>query len=172
MTNKIFTEECRSPTYYVHQAKETEENCELFKINVSISDFQRTKKVKNAPRLKFRGACIGTGAQMNVTGNKQANVYCRNHGIPFKLRKLYSRLRFGDESYSSLGTMPIRIPANEGTFIYLDVDVLKADVPLLIGLDILDKEGLVAENVDNVLESRLYGWKIAIIRHHGHMYIN
>lgn len=81
-----------------------------------------------------------------------------------------TRFRFGDGTHSSLGKMNIRMPAPHGNYVHIDVDVVIPDVPLLIGIDVLDREQLVADNVVNLLKSRLYGWEIPITRKNGHMY--
>ena len=49
--------------------------------------------------------------------------------------------------------------------------MINADVPLLLGLDILDREQLVADNVENVLDSRRHGWKLPLTRTNGHLYL-
>lgn len=66
--------------------------------------------------------------------------------------------------YMGHGVMEIRIPTPNGSYIAIDAHVVKADVPLLIGIDVLDRECLVADNVLNVLDSRRDGWKMPIIR--------
>lgn len=40
-----------------------------------------------------------------------------------------------------------------------------------MGLDVLNKEKLVADNVSDVLESRRDKWKLSIKRKHGHMFV-
>ena len=67
--------------------------------------------------------------------------------------------------------MEIRTPTPDNSYIAFDVDVISADVPLLLGLDTLDREQLVADNVDNVLDSRRHGWKLPLTRKNGHMYL-
>ena len=89
----------------------------------------------------------------------------------FKLRKSLISFAFGDGVYKSLGSMEIRIPTPDNSFISLDVDVVKPDVPFLLGLDILDQHQLMADNIDNKLRSRALGWSMPIVRHRGHLYI-
>jgi len=50
-----------------------------------------------------------------------------------------------------------------------NVDVVNADIPFLIGLDFSDKHKIVADNVDNILRSKIYGWEMPIRRIHGHL---
>lgn len=88
-----------------------------------------------------------------------------------KLKSSPYRFRFGDGSFMSLEQLNIRIPTPDGSFLRLSVDVIKADVPLPIGLDVLDVQKLVADEVDNRLYSKRYGWSLPITRHHSHMYL-
>lgn len=61
---------------------------------------------------------------------------------------------FGDGLYLSLGTMELRISTLDGDFISFKSDVVDADIPLLLGIEVPYAEGMVADNVDNVLEHR------------------
>ena len=49
------------------------------------------------------------------------------------------------------------------------MDVVAADVPMLLGLDVLDREKLIVDNVDNLLVSKLHDWTIPITRKEGHL---
>lgn len=119
----------------------------------------------------FLGACCDIGAQRTVVGERQAKAYCREMGIKYKPRRSAYSFMFGDGLHASLGTVEFRIPTPDGAFIALQVDVVSADVPLLLGIDVLDREQLVTDNVDNVLRSRRYGWEMPIIRRNGHLYV-
>lgn len=66
--------------------------------------------------------------------------------------------------------MTISIPIKDNGYINLDVDVVQPDFHVLIGLGVLDLQQLVADNVENCLESSLYGSSILIIIHYGHIY--
>jgi hypothetical protein len=56
-----------------------------------------------------------------------------------------TEFRFGDGTFQSLGSIPVRIPTPEGKFIKIEMDVVQADVPMLIGLEILDLESLIPD---------------------------
>lgn len=79
--------------------------------------------------------------------------------------------RFGDTYYNSLGTIMIRIPTPDYTFLLIPVDIVNADVPLLLGLDLLDHHNLYADNTEKKLVCKKYKWSIPIIRQDGHLYI-
>lgn len=50
-------------------------------------------------------------------------------------------------------------------------EVVNADVLMLISIDTLDKEKLVANNVKNELISNMLGWSLPITRGRGYIYI-
>ena len=120
----------------------------------------------------FHGACLDSGAQRSVLGLKQAKDYCFANYLPFKPKKSLCSFCFGDGTHHSLGKITIRIPTPGPDILKFSVDVIRPDVTLLIGLDLMDQEQIVPNNVSNKLERKYFGWSIPIIRKHGHMYIN
>ncbi len=63
--------------------------------------------------------------------------------------------RFGDETFSSLGIISLPLATPNGVIpIMIHFDVVQADVPALLGMDILDREQLVADTVFNRLARR------------------
>ncbi len=123
------------------------------------------------PTRYFEGACIDTGAEQSVVGKPQAKAYCIQHRIAYKLLPSSTIFQFGDGCYKSLGKLRVRIPIANGSFIFGKIDVVPANIPLLIGLDILDSQGIFANNVDNVLCCPSLGWTTPIIRKRGHLYL-
>lgn len=67
--------------------------------------------------------------------------------------------------------MYVRIRVKQGRLIAFWIDLVDADIPLLLGLDLLDNYKLVADNVDNVLRSKSFGWTVPMIRAHGYMFV-
>ena len=122
-------------------------------------------------RRHFHGACVDTGAQQLVIGQRQAKAYCRRDNFKFKLHPSATRFRFGDGRYPSLGSMEIRIPIPNGSFVSIQLDVVSADVPMLLGLDVLDRESLVANNVHNELQAPLPGWSMPLEKKFGRLYL-
>jgi len=119
----------------------------------------------------FQGVCLDIGAQRSVVGRKQAMAYCRKLGKKFHPKQSKFAFRFGNEVFASLGTIPVRIPTPDGSFLGLDMDVVEANIPMLVGLDVLDREKLVADNVQNKLVAKHRGWSLPITRKLGHMYV-
>jgi len=69
---------------------------------------------------------------------------------------LQNRLKFSQRAFTfggqrkvSLGIIEIRIPAREGCFLPVAVDVVDLNIPLLLGLDALDAHKLVVDTVRN-----------------------
>lgn len=143
----------------------------IYNINTCTTSFKRSKKIKKSDKIHFQGGCIDTGAQRTVIGKKQALAICQSQGTKLKLIKSNTIFKFGNGRHNSLGILKIRIPTRDGAFIDIDADVVRPDVPVLIGIDILDREQLVPDNVNNRLQSHIYGWSIPITRKNGHMYI-
>lgn len=117
------------------------------------------------------GACCDIGAGRTVIGLQQARAYCREQGMLFKLRASDYSFLFGDRLYISLGNMDIHLPTPDGAFLTFQADVADADIPLLLGIDVLDAECMVAENVENVLDHRKRNWRLPITRRGKHMYV-
>ena len=67
--------------------------------------------------------------------------------------------------------MPIRIPTPQGSFIEHKFDVVDADIPMLLGLDLLDSAGMYADSVDNQMVNKVLGYSMPIVRKFGHMYL-
>lgn len=67
--------------------------------------------------------------------------------------------------------LSIRIPKTNAGTLHINVDVVRPSVPLLIGLDLSGQKQLVTNNVDNILERQLRGWKRPISQIYSHVYI-
>ena len=115
---------------------------------------------------QFEGICIDGGAQRSVCGITQAQAYCKNTTRSIRTAKTSRLYKFGDLYRKSLGTVSLRLPVPQGGFIDLDVDVVRADIPFLLGLDLLDANLIYANNVTNKLVNQALDWKMDIVRKH------
>jgi hypothetical protein len=88
----------------------------------------------------------------------------------FKLQRSNNVYRFGVDKQDSLGSIAIHIPT-PASFITLNVDVVRANVPLLIGLEVLDANGLTADTVSNKLKCQKGGWETPLVRKIGPVYL-
>lgn len=82
-----------------------------------------------------------------------------------------TELKVCDGVFKSLGTLPVRIPTPDVSFLLMSMDVVEADVAMLIGIDALDRERIFADNVSNCLVQRDGRWKLPIARKLGHTYL-
>jgi hypothetical protein len=89
---------------------------------------------ENQNNTTWNGACPNTGARKTVIGFSQAKAYCRFVGTKFKLKGNKNIYRFGVDRQESMGSVSIRLPTPV-SIIFLEVDVVRANVPLLIGLE-------------------------------------
>lgn len=130
------------------------------------------QKCDRKDKATFEGVCLDTGDQNSVIGEKQARAYCRQLSCKYELnRSSTTVLRFGDGSSTSKGTIRLRIPTPNESYVHLDADVIRFDIPFLLGLDIMDREGLLPNNVLNRLQTYHGNWYIPIVRKFGHLYI-
>lgn len=117
---------------------------------------------------KFHGGVIDTGAHKTVIGRKQAKAYCKEHGVTMKLKPSLRRFLFGDQLQKSLGKMVLYLTTDRGP-IPFEVDVVGIDIPLLFGLDFMDKHKAVPNIVRNQFEAAK--WCVPITRKFGHLYV-
>lgn len=122
------------------------------------------------PVARWEGSFIDTGAQTTVIGLKQALAYCKYIGIKFQPNKSSTKFRFGDSKCKSLGIIPITVPFTENDLICSEVDVVSANVPFLVGLDLLGKQQLFVNNISNELCVSGSNIKLPLIRKRGHIY--
>lgn len=142
----------------------------IFKVRANTTDVITPTRNRSS-QYNFQGGCIDTVAQKSVIGLRQAKEYCKASNIRFNPRRSRSVFRFGDGSFKSLWKLTIRIPTPNNSYITVDSDIVSADVPMLIGLDILYRESLIPHTVLNELQSHIQGWSIPITRKFGHLYI-
>ena len=63
--------------------------------------------------------------------------------------------------------MQIRIPTPNHSSLKIKVNLVHAEVPLLLGLDVLDNEKLLANNVQNGPQEPHHGWPMTYTCKHG-----
>lgn len=65
----------------------------------------------------------------------------------------YNRFLSGNETFNLLGAVSLQIPTQVGVpVIYIKFDFVQADIPALIGMDVLDREHLIADTIFNRLD--------------------
>jgi hypothetical protein len=125
-------------------------NCQTIELPIHLL---RRSTNPNADTL-FLGACIDTGAPRCVIGLIQAEAYAKFLRIKLNLKEASPvRFRFGSQSFQSLGSLVVRVPMHQ-SFIPHSVEVVNVDVPLLLGMDFLNKHRVIVNVTRNVLIHR------------------
>ena len=147
-------------------------------------DFSHIHFTTRPGYVKLLGFCVDTGALRSVLGKRQLNYILR-----ITQNKLIPRMpsgntfKFGDVTVKSLGMieLDLKTPAPRRPIPVL-LDIVPVDVPALLGLDVLDAEGLYADNVTNRIVHRHVTskpgeplsyqdlWCMPLIRYDGHLY--
>lgn len=115
---------------------------------------------------EFLGACIDTGAQKSLIGNKQAVAYSNHIGQELKLSKHLGKtmFKFGDHRHKGLGTIEVRIPTDDKYYLSTTVEVVDVDVTLVLGLDFLDRFEMNIDTAKGMLESKGHTWTFPLTR--------
>lgn len=132
------------------------------------------------------GFCVDIGAPRSVVGLRELNRLLTATNTHKKhIRRSSNRFRFGDQSFESLGCISLPLPTPRGVHpIVVDFDIVKAHVPPLLGMDVLDREELVADTVFRRLARRstrmlddgatayVDDWYVPLVRSQsGHVYV-
>lgn len=124
----------------------------------------------NTEASDFHGICVDTGAEQSVAGLTQTKVYFKMACKARERAPSNPFFKLGDTIYPSIGCIPIRIPTPRGGTMEFNL-VVEANVPIPLGLDLLDNEELYIDNIDNVIVHKHQGWTIPLQRNRGHLYI-
>ena len=116
---------------------------------------EEMKRIRSSRRDR-PGFYVDIGAPKSCIGLRELKSILSRFGrrIP-ELKWSPNRFRFAGTSYNSLGKIshPLATPPS-GPPIVVEMDVVNADIHALIGLDVLDREALMADTVANRLTRR------------------
>lgn len=134
---------------------------------------KRKQYYKNSlkPILRSKGACIDTRALKIFIQHKQALPYFSCIGITFKPIKSFTKFWFGHSNCKSFWTVPFSVPWVEKDVVCIEVDVVTANVPFLIGLDLLDEHLLYVNNMPKELRITGFNMKIPLTCKRGCIYM-
>ena len=119
---------------------------------------------------------LDTGAAKSVVGLRQARRFAKLAGERLTLAPSKRRFRFGIDVHASLGSTTLRFPT-PGGISSITVDVVKPDLPFLVGLDVLDAKRLQVLSVRNLIEHvppsdmGPPGWTMPLWRKNGHIFL-
>ena len=143
----------------------------MFTVVSTGSIFEIRLKSRTESLQKWEGAFLDTGAQKTVFGKHQAQAYCATLGVKFKLKYCNHRFKFGTQIHHAIWQLRIRIPVGPHAMILLLVDIIDANVPLLIGIDVMDRFKFYVHTVTNEVICPHGQWKMPIRRNFGHAYL-
>lgn len=123
------------------------------------------------PSENFVGACIDSGADKSVMGYEQARDYCTSKDANLDLVASPLRFKFRNSTHRSEGTMEVRIQITGEAYIAVNTDVVRADLPPLIGLEILSGHTLILNFADRSLQQLGQDWKIPMKFSNGHVFL-
>lgn len=114
---------------------------------------------------------MDTGAEKTVIGKQQALSYCKYMGVKFKSTSTKQTYILVVGAQRSVESIIIRIPTQNNPFLAVSADVVTANIPFLVGLDILDKYSLVVNTYKDTLDCPPMRWNIFLVRKIGHLYL-
>ncbi len=137
--------------------------------------------MKKKDRLGF---CCEIGAPRSVIGQKELRrvMYrLQRHKLPTDQSN--HRLRFADTNYQSLRQIELPLATPPGiSVVYVTLDIVSADIPALLGLDVLDDESPMVDTVTKPLWKRVITsdedepltyidlWHVKLTRYDNHVY--
>lgn len=135
-------------------------------LTVSTNGFER--EINN-----FWGVCLDFGAQRTVIGEPQAKNYCKLTGIRYgdERKNKGTKFRFGNVNQKGLSEMDVRILLGGDHFISITAHVLPFDVPLLLGLVVMQELKLVIDFSEITLYSPVNNKEVPLVSKRGHLYL-
>lgn len=109
------------------------------------------------------GLCLDSGGERSVYGCHQAVAFCRNISIDLNLKPAPVRFRFGKGADLSPGKLGLRIPLPNGTVLLFHADVVKADILVLMGRDVMKQCGLIMDFDRDEQRSLSPTWTLKIV---------
>lgn len=106
---------------------------------------------KNTKETTLGRSLFGKWSSVNCYWTSASIFLLEIYGNQVKANKNITKCRFGDDNQNLLGTLTILIQIPGYQITIKLVDVVSMGVPFLIGLDLLDKDQLIVNKVDNVL---------------------
>ena len=127
-------------------------------MDVDATRIHVTKLSNDRHHRSSFGFCTDIGAPKSVIGRKELNrIFAEQNMRPSSLSKspFKNPFRFAGNTFESLVQNSIQLKTPFGVApVYVQLDVFQADIPALLGMDVLDRESLMADTVANRLIKR------------------
>lgn len=157
---------CTSPRYMI------EAGAFAAKTSVCPTPLTTSSTLNRSRRTSLSGVCVDSGAEGMFMGWDQAVVYVQYAQIPLNVRLSDMVFRFGDHHSTSTVMMDVRISVLGDAFMILNCHVVRAVVPVLIGLNVFRAFGLTMNFGENVLRSTDPSWALPFNYRSGHAFIS
>lgn len=136
----------------------------------------RTRPTRNMHLLcgteVFDGACIDSGADQSVVGINQTKACTRQTGRTIKTVVEPLPFKFGDGQRRGVGIFYTRIPLPYQKHIHIPDHIVHAEIPILIGIEILREEKLSLIFRDMIVQKRGQDWRIPMRIKYGDIFID
>lgn len=143
----------------------------LFPTHFPLQTYQTTPRYvsRGVPDVnKIESACLDTRAERTVWKKEQAFGYCNAVSKPYHGKMSTSSCRFGDVVHNSKFILRVKLTFAEDGNDAIKLDVVDADVPLLIGLRVLNREKGLINILDDKLQDIARGYSITVTYETGH----
>lgn len=104
--------------------------------------------------LLWQDACLDIGAQTTVTGLQKAQAYSQFIKSKLLLQISNKKYRFEIDFQESLGCIKVRTALLTCMVIFKTIAVVNFNVPILFGLDLLNKYEMVVDKIWNMIHVR------------------
>ena len=91
---------------------------------------------------------------------------------PYRLRQHAQKMsfKFGNNVRNGRGEVGIRIPVDDDCFLSVWIHLVDLNIPLLLGLDLLDAFGINLNESRYLMELEECNWSFSLVRKLGHLY--
>lgn len=121
-------------------------------------------------QFHFEGACMVVGAQRSVVGLAQEKACFRLTKFKPNPKPSFLVNKYGDTSRQSLGTITFKVPLGRELYLTLIKNVVDANIPLFIGLDILRRKKLLINYLSINLECDSLGFTVTLTTKLDHIF--
>lgn len=108
-----------------------------------------------------------------MIGEPQADAYSKLSGFQRNVKRKGkgTTFRFGSVDHKGLGVMEIRLPLGDDHFISVAANIVPLDVPLLLGLDVMQELKLVIDFSKNTIYNPENDKEIPLVVKRRHVYL-
>lgn len=125
-----------------------------------------------AAAQRFFGTYLYTGASTCVIGPQPAQPKFTSTSSKLLPARHNRRFKFGKGTQTGVAPGIVRIPTPGNIFIQMTVDVVEADIPFLLGLNVMTDNEMIMDLYRDTLSHPHGQWHILVSRHGGHLFLS